>query len=443
MSFVEEHIELTVNGTRRVVRGEPAHRSLLTWLRSEGLTGTKEGCAEGDCGACTVAVVERDVNGKPTYRAINACIALVPSFAGREIVTVEGLAPGKLHPVQRAMVEHYGSQCGYCTPGFVMAMFEGYYRGNLDEAQITEQLHGNLCRCTGYRPIRDAMRAAEDAPRAPSDLFQLRLKNDVPALGPVEYHARGERFFRPTTIGELCKLLAEQKGAELIAGATEIGVDINKKARAYPTLISTEGVTELSRVFRDDHGWHVGGAATLTELEEALAGELPAIGKMLRVFASRQIRHRATMAGNIVTASPIGDMPPLLLALDAEVVLESVRGVRRVPIDAFFTGYRKTVRVRDEIVTAITWAHAARRRDATLRVVQGQQAAGARHQHRRVCVPRRCPGRRDRASASRVRGRCRDAHAREADRSCARGTAAGRSCHGARARHSRRRDEPD
>jgi len=351
-------IQLTVNGAPWVVRGEPAHRSLLTWLRSEGLTGTKEGCAEGDCGACTVAVLEHDATGNPTFRAINACIALLPSMAGREIVTVEGVASKKLlHPVQTAMVEHYGSQCGYCTPGFVMSMFEGYYRGKLDETHITEQLHGNLCRCTGYRPIRDAMHAALGAPPPPNDLFQLRLKKDVPALGPVVYQARGERFFRPTTLGELCTLLAEHEDAELVAGATEIGVDINKKARVFPTLISTEGVPELSRVRRDAEGWCVGGAATLTQLEEALGAELPAVGKMLRVFASRQIRHRATVAGNIVTASPIGDMPPLLLALDAEVELESVRGKRRVPIDAFFTGYRKTVRARDEIVTAITWPH--------------------------------------------------------------------------------------
>jgi xanthine dehydrogenase molybdopterin binding subunit/xanthine dehydrogenase small subunit len=356
--------ELVINGRTRVVRDEPAHRSLLTWLRSEGLTGTKEGCAEGDCGACTVVIVERGRNGAPTYRAINACIALLPSMAGREIWTVEGLAGADapkleaLHPVQRAMVETYGSQCGYCTPGFVMSMFEGYYRDEKDPAKIGEQLHGNLCRCTGYRPIRDAMTAALAAPRKADDLFQLRLKKDVAPLAPIEHAAAGERFFRPTTIDALCKLLAEHEDAELVAGATEIGVEINKKARAFPTLIATDGVPELQRVWRDNHEWHVGGAATLTQIEEALNRELPAIDKMLRVFASRQIRHRATLSGNIVTASPIGDMPPILLALDAEVTLRSVRGERRVPIDQFFTGYRKAVRTRDEVVTEISWPHA-------------------------------------------------------------------------------------
>src|SRR4051812_36703330 len=158
-----ESFELTLNGERVLIEGVAATTTLLDWLRSSGRTGSKCGCAEGDCGACTVALLERDAGGRPTYRAINSCIALVTMMAGRDVVTVEGLANGNvLHPVQSAMVEHYGSQCGYCTPGFVMSMFEGYYRGEACRApdRINDQLCGNLCRCTGYRPIRDAAVAA-------------------------------------------------------------------------------------------------------------------------------------------------------------------------------------------------------------------------------------------------------------------------------------------
>jgi xanthine dehydrogenase molybdopterin binding subunit/xanthine dehydrogenase small subunit len=365
---------VTVNGTPHVVHGEPAHRTLLQWLRASGLTGTKEGCAEGDCGACTVTIVEERGDGTRTYRAINSCIALLPMFAGREVWTVEGLAErttggetptlAELHPVQRAMAQCYGSQCGYCTPGFVVSMFEGYYRDALDgprrEEKIAEQLHGNLCRCTGYRPIRDAMVQAleEKRTRKGDDLFQLRLKKPVPPLPALDYEGAGERFLRPTTLVDLLRLRADHPGAHLVAGATEIGVEINKKARAFPVLISTEAVSELRGVKRDDGGWTIGGAATLTEIEEGLAGAIPALDKMLWVFASRQIRSRATLAGNLVTASPIGDMAPVLLALGATITLAALDPQGRVvtrtlPLDEFFVGYRATAMRPGEIVTAI------------------------------------------------------------------------------------------
>ena len=365
---------VTVNGTAYDVVDQPAHRSLLTWLRAVGLTGSKEGCAEGDCGACTVAIAEERADGTRTFRAINSCIALLPMFAGREVWTVEGLAKAghggllpsldQLHPVQRAMVENYGSQCGYCTPGFVVSMFEGYYRDVPDDPSriIAEQLHGNLCRCTGYRPIRDAMvQALAEKKRTPGDdLFQIRLKKPVPALSELDHAAGGERFLRPTTLDALLRLRAEHPDAVLVAGATEIGVEINKKARAFPLLISTEGVTELRAVTRTEAGFVIGGAATLTELEEGLGGAIPAVDKMLWVFASRQIRSRATLAGNLVTASPIGDMAPVLLALDATIELSSFDPAsetvtsRTLPLSDFFVGYRKTALGPREIVSKLT-----------------------------------------------------------------------------------------
>ncbi|MCU0686059.1 MAG: xanthine dehydrogenase molybdopterin binding subunit [Polyangiaceae bacterium] len=349
--------EFTLNGENVRVEGFAANTTLLQYLRATGRTGTKEGCAEGDCGACSIALVETDAQGRRAFRAINSCIALLPMVAGREVVTVEGVGREGLHPVQASMVKHYGSQCGYCTPGFIVSMFEAYYRDDIrGREQLVDQLNGNLCRCTGYRPIRDAMVEAleERAKRPAPDLFQISLKKPAAPAPALDYEAGGQRFLRPTTLGELLRLRAEHPDAVLVAGATEVGVDVTKKARRFPLLVSTEGVAELRGVERTPGAFRVGGAATLTALEEGLGGELPAVDKMLWAFASRQIRNRATLAGNLVTASPIGDMAPMLLALDATIELASAaRGRRELPLDAFFTGYRRTALAPDEIVTAI------------------------------------------------------------------------------------------
>ena len=369
--------EFLLNGERVRVAGVAATTTLLDWLRATGRTGSKQGCAEGDCGACSVALVEGDASGKATYRAINSCIALLPMLAGREVVTVEGLAGGtgtvgkagecaskggchgKLHPVQGAMVEHFGSQCGYCTPGFVMAMFEGYYRAGVKSAaDINDQLAGNLCRCTGYRPIRDAMTAVVterdgEGSDAGRDAFAERLKAPVAAPGWVSYAGGEEQFFRPTTLAELFALKAAHPAAKLVAGATEIGVELNKKFKTFPVLISTEGVSQLTQIVETPTAWRIGAGATLTAIEEKVAGEYPSLAKMLRGFAARQIRNRATLGGNIATASPIGDSAPVLMSLDARLVLSSAKEDRTVALADFFTGYRQTVLRADEIIREI------------------------------------------------------------------------------------------
>ncbi len=352
--------DLIVNGRVVTAAGVAPTTTLLAWLRSTGLTGSKEGCAEGDCGACSVALVDRDAAGKPTYRAFNSCIALLPMFAGREIVTVEGLAQcgadkKQLHPVQAAMVEHYGSQCGFCTPGFVVSMFEAYYRNDCKEPwQVSDQLCGNLCRCTGYRPIRDAaVDALAQRPPAADDVFAARLQEPMRLPGALDHNAGGARFFRPTSLPGLFTLLQTYPAAQLVAGATEIGVELNKKFKAFPLLVSTEAVPELTRIKATPEAWRIGAAATLTNIEEAIGAEYPSIAKMLRVFAARQIRNRATLGGNLVTASPIGDSAPVLLTLDASVVLITARGERTVPLAEFFTAYRQTVLRPGEIMREI------------------------------------------------------------------------------------------
>ncbi|MES2437964.1 MAG: xanthine dehydrogenase molybdopterin binding subunit [Verrucomicrobiota bacterium] len=332
-----------IDGAAVDVSGVPIHTSILDFLRSSGRTGSKVGCNEGDCGACTLLLVEKD--GSP--RAINGCLALVASLVGREIITAEGLThEGALHPVQKAMVECNGSQCGYCTPGFICSMAEAHDRKLTDREAIADQLSGNLCRCTGYRPIREAMLQSltETAP-------PLVSATVPPAPSTSSDHTT--TWHRPTTVQEALSIKSPNPEASYIAGATELAVLINKRHTRYPALISLDGIEELHQIVKTDHHWKIGAAAPLTDIERTLAGEYPIIDQLLWLFASRQIRHRATLGGNLVTASPIGDTPPVLLALDASVVLTSLTAERTVPLAEFFTGYRQTVLQPDEIMTSI------------------------------------------------------------------------------------------
>ncbi|RKH46627.1 xanthine dehydrogenase molybdopterin binding subunit [Corallococcus sicarius] len=355
--------EFRLNGQTVRVDDASPNTTLLDHLRARGLTGTKQGCAEGDCGACTVAMVDQDHRGQKNLRAFNSCIALLPMVAGRELVTVEGVGQrDSPHPVQQALVKHYGSQCGFCTPGFVVSMVEAYCRKDAGSPEaVADQLCGNLCRCTGYRPIRDAMMdalATRDATGAAPALPGVSLEGPPSPVPSLRYEARDGLFLRPGTFEDLLALRALHPEAMLVAGATELGVDITKKSRRYPFLLSTEGVESLRAIRREADGWYVGGAASLVDVEDALGAEVPELAKMLNVFASRQIRHRATLSGNLVTASPIGDLAPVLLALDARLVLASVREERTVALRDFFLAYRKTALQPDEVVRFIVIPHA-------------------------------------------------------------------------------------
>ncbi len=383
-------LEFILNGKPVHVEAVSPNTTLLEFLRASGLTGSKEGCAEGDCGACSVAIVERDRRGKATYRAVNSCLVPVCLMAGRELISVEGVGcSAHMHPVQRKMVENFGSQCGYCTPGFVCSMFEGYYRDDLrTHDDLDDQLSGNLCRCTGHRPIRDAAIEAftERHAKKGEDAYAERLKIAAPKPGAARYECGNEKFFRPASLTTLLKLLGENPDARLIAGATELGLDITKRYKKFSTLISVEAVPELKRIKRTDTEWQIGAAVTLTDIGDKMAEEFPALGDMLRVFGSRQIRNRATMGGNIVTASPIGDSAPVLLALDAKVVLvgqasrlspsendKSETGAtpvlrqRTLPIDQFFLAYRKTALQAAEILKTIVVPRGASRPGLTRR----------------------------------------------------------------------------
>ena len=346
-------IEFRLNGELVRVDSVSPNTTLLEWLRARGRTGSKEGCAEGDCGACSVAIVDRDARGKRCYRAINSCLVPLPLMAGRDIISVEGVACPKMHPVQQAMVENFGSQCGYCTPGFIMSLFEGYYLKDLKSAaQLDEQLCGNLCRCTGYRPIRDAAADAFAQRKRPDD-FAAQLKTAKAKLKAARYNFGGETFLRPASLEKLFRAMADHPDARLIAGATDLGLEISKRFEKFPVLISIEAVVELAEITSTRTEWRIGAATTLTKLDDLLGAEFPEIREMRSVFGSRQIRIRATLGENLVTSSPIGDSAPALLALDSSVVIASAAGERVLPLEEFFVDYRKTALQSGEILRSV------------------------------------------------------------------------------------------
>ncbi|MEK7953003.1 xanthine dehydrogenase molybdopterin binding subunit [Luteolibacter soli] len=340
---------LRINGQAHDVSRVPLHETVLDFLRRNGMTGTKCGCNEGDCGACSVLLLEP--GGQP--RSVNACLAFVHSFAGREIRTAEGIGKdGELHPVQTAMVTCNGSQCGYCTPGFIASMTEAWQRGTTTDEDISDQLCGNLCRCTGYRPIREAMQQAL-LEKENGEAWETWMKPGEVPPPPFASHPDGGLFLRPDRISDVLAFKKQHPEATFVAGATEVAVLVNKRHLRPSVLISLDGVRELAVIRRHEHEWEIGGSARLTDIQDALGGEIPALDEMFRWFASRQIRHRATLGGNLATASPIGDSAPILMALDAVLLLVSPEGEREVPIADFFIGYRKTVLRPDELIRAI------------------------------------------------------------------------------------------
>jgi xanthine dehydrogenase small subunit len=343
-------LQFQLNGRCVSIEGVSTQTTLLDYLRGQGLTGAKEGCAEGECGACTVLLVANGATGS-TYRAINSCLMFLPMAAGHEIYTVESLAVGgKLAEAQQALADAGGSQCGYCTPGFAVSLFAEQYRSGRVGPCDPHELGGNLCRCTGYRPIRDA---ALSLGPAPAGAFLDRLSRPAPALKRVAYESAGARFSRPGTVEECVAVLAGNPGARLIAGGTDLGVESNLRYSRWDHLVSLEAVAEL-REFTDTRDYiRIGSALPLTDIAPRWSGAPEAFREWLPLFASPTIRNRATLGGNLATASPIGDAAPMLAALDATLHVAGARGRHSVPLASFFTGYRRTVLDPGELLTAI------------------------------------------------------------------------------------------
>ena len=369
---------VTVNGRTRELGEVGGHVTLLEWLRGSGLTGGKEGCAEGECGACAVLVARDDGPDRTRWVAINACLVPAAAFDQQEVVTAEGLGgSGRLHPVQREMADRGGSQCGYCTPGFICAMAAEYYRpdrrpasagtpngSGRSAAAVTHHDHehgpngfdlhalsGNLCRCTGYRPIRDAAYALGQP--EPEDPFQARLTEPAPTPATTATSNEQGRYLRPASLAEALELLAAEPDAQLVAGSTDWGVELNIRHARAALTIGIERITELREFAVGRDVIDIGAALSLSEIEARLAGRVPLLDQVFPQFASRLIRNGATLGGNLGTASPIGDTPPALLALDASLVLASSQGEREVRLADYFTGYRQTVKRPDELIKTI------------------------------------------------------------------------------------------
>ena len=338
------------DGVRFVLNDQPVDVSdvspmttLLDWLRDHrGLRGTKEGCAEGDCGACTVVLERADGRREP----INACIALLGQIDGQAVRTVEGLRrpDGTPHPVQTAMAEADATQCGFCTPGFVMSAYAFAAGGEkADLETIHDALAGNLCRCTGYRPIVEAMTRIAGLPIEPAAAASMRTRSA--AFG--SFHA-------PRSLGELLALRARHPDALLLAGATDLGLLASRSRKPPAAVIHVAQVPELIAITEDKKEITIGAAATYAQAMPLLIANYPALRTYLARLGSRQIRSMGTIGGNIGTASPIGDMPPVLLALETRLVLVSPRGTREVRLEDFFLGYRKTALASDEVIQSLT-----------------------------------------------------------------------------------------
>lgn len=366
----ENEPTFTINGEVRGFGDAASHTTALDWLRGNRLTGAKEGCAEGECGACAVLVAQTDRAGGTSWTAVNSCLVPMAALDGQEMVTSEGLGtPENLHPVQEALASAGGSQCGYCTPGFVCSMAAEFYRkdrkdrepefGPLKECNHSDvgangfdlhSLSGNLCRCTGYRPIRDA---AYSLGTADEGALSERRNELAPEYRPTSLKRKDGHFLRATTLAQAAELLTDNPTAVLVAGSTDWGVEVNLRARRVPVVIAIDRITELDSIVVGENEIEIGAAAPLTEIERVLNGRIPLLAQLIPQFASPLIRNRATLGGNLGTGSPIGDAPPALLALEAKIVLVSTRGERVLSLAEYFTGYRTTVKGAGELIKSL------------------------------------------------------------------------------------------
>ena len=357
--MVSDTIQFLFSNQIYKIKNPDPNKTILSYVRDDlKKTGTKEGCAEGGCGACTIVLGELQKN-KIIYKAINACIAFLPTLNGKQLILVEDLIGNnqKLHPVQEAMVKFHGSQCGFCTPGFTMSLFSMYKNNrSVNKDIVDEALSGNLCRCTGYRPIIDAAKSLNN--KIDLDHFKKNQNRTINLLkkiqiSEVEINNKGKRYFAPKTIINLKKILKKYPNAKILSGGTDLSLEVTKLRKEIKTIVSLNSLENLNFIKKNKNYIEIGATTSLIEFQNFIKKYFTDFYEVLKRYGSLQIRNVGTIAGNIATASPIGDTLPLLLTLEAQVVVQGINKIKTFSLNEFFVSYRKTKLKKGEFIYSI------------------------------------------------------------------------------------------
>ena len=356
--MVSDTIQFILNNKILKIKNPNPNKTILNYIRNDlKLTGTKEGCAEGGCGACTIVLGELNKN-KIVYKAINACISFLPILNGKQLILVEDLNDdNNLHPVQEAMIKFHGSQCGFCTPGFTMSLFSMHKNNrSINSEVVDEALSGNLCRCTGYRPIIDAAKSLNN--KNDQDQFKQKQSKTINLLRriksiDIEINNSGKKFFAPKTITNLKKILNKYPEAKILSGGTDLSLEVTKFRKEIKTIISLNSVEKLNFIKKYKNLLEIGATTSLLEFQNLIKNYFLDFHDILKRYGSLQIRNVGTIAGNIATASPIGDTLPLLLTLDAKIVVQGKNQKKIFSLSEFFISYRKTKLKKGEFIYSI------------------------------------------------------------------------------------------